>query len=109
MADMTEFVVALTTLPHDFDAPGLAEALVTARVAACVTILPSIESVYIWKGAVQRDREQQLIMKTTSGQVSALWVALSALHPYDVPEFVVIPVVDGNTAYLDWIRTGTTT
>jgi periplasmic divalent cation tolerance protein len=106
---MTDFVVVLTTLPPDFDAAGLADALVTAHVAACVTILPSVQSVYVWKGAVQRDQEQQLIIKTTSGQVSALGAALSALHPYDVPEFIVIPVVEGNAAYLDWIRTGTTT
>lgn len=102
---MTEFVVVLTTLPPDFDAAGLADALVTARVAACVTILPAVQSVYVWKGAVQRDQEQQLIMKTTRSQVPALWAALSARHPYDVPEFVVVPIVEGNPAYLDWIRT----
>jgi periplasmic divalent cation tolerance protein len=107
MAGMTEFVVVLTTLPPGFDAAGLADALVTARVAACVTILPSVQSVYVWKGAVQRDQEQQLIIKTTGEQVPALWTALSARHPYEVPEFVVVPIVDGNPAYLDWIRTGT--
>jgi len=107
MADMTEFVVALTTLPMDFDAAGLAEALVTARVAACVTILPPVQSVYIWKGVVQRDQEQQLVMKTTKTQVPALWEALSRRHPYDVPEFIVLPIVDANPAYLEWLRAET--
>jgi periplasmic divalent cation tolerance protein len=107
MAAMTEFVVVLTTLPPEFDAAGLADALVTARVAACVTILPSVQSVYSWKGAIQRDQEQQLIMKTARDRVPALWDVLSARHPYDVPEFIVLPIVDANPAYLDWLRAGT--
>jgi periplasmic divalent cation tolerance protein len=104
---MTEFVVVLTTLPRDFDAAGLAEALVTARVAACVTILPAVQSVYSWQGRIQRDQEQQLFMKTARDRVPALWDVLSARHPYDVPEFVVLPIVDGNPTYLEWLRAGT--
>jgi periplasmic divalent cation tolerance protein len=104
---MTEFVVVLTSLPSDFDAAGLAEALVTARVAACVTILTSVQSVYSWKGVVERAQEQQLIMKTARDRVPALWDLLSARHPYDVPEFVVLPIVDGSPSYLDWLRAET--
>jgi periplasmic divalent cation tolerance protein len=105
---MTDFVIALTTLPPNFDAAGLAEALITGRVAACVTILPSVVSVYGWEGAVQRDQEQQLVIKTTRGQVASLWDALKSRHPYGVPEFIVLPIVEGNPAYLDWIKSGTT-
>jgi periplasmic divalent cation tolerance protein len=103
-AVMNDVVVALTTVPADFDATALADALVTERLAACVNILPAVVSVYAWEGAVQHDREQQLVMKTTRAQVAALWEALEKAHPYDMPEFVVLPVDDGSAAYLDWVR-----
>jgi len=105
---MTDFVVVLTTLPADFDAATLAEALVAERLAACVNILPPMQSVYRWKGAVERDREQQLVIKTARARVDALWTALAARHPYEVPEFVVIGVSDGQKAYLDWIADSVT-
>lgn len=100
---MTDCVVALTTLPADFDTRSLAEALVTEGVAACVAIVPAIESVYSWEGTVQHDREQQVVIKTTRERVAALWTALRERHPYEVPEFLVLPVEEGNPAYLDWV------
>ena len=105
---MTDIVLALTTVLADFDAPGLAEALVDARVAACVSILPAVRSVYRWNDAVENAAEQQLVIKTTRERVDALWAAIKARHPYDVPEFVVLPIIDGNPAYLDWVRGETT-
>src|SRR5436190_17744645 len=101
---MTEIVVALTTVPADFDAPALARAIIDARVAACVNILPAVRSVYRWQGAVEEALEQQLVIKTTRESVDALWKALKERHPYEVPEFIVLPVVDGNPAYLEWVR-----
>lgn len=101
---MTDFVLALTTLPADFDASTLAQDLVGSGLAACVTILPGIRSVYTWKGVPQIDQEQQLLIKTTTGQVDALWDLLSDRHPYDVPEFLVVPVVDGSDDYLKWLE-----
>ncbi len=62
---MTDCVVAITTLPADFDARSLAEALVTDGLAACVAVVPSIESIYAWEGVLQHDREQQVVIKTT--------------------------------------------
>ena len=100
---MPECVLALTTLPADFDTTQLAEALVTEGLAACVTILPAIDSVYTWEGALQHDREQQVVVKTTRARVGALWAALRERHPYEVPEFLVLAVDDGNPAYLDWV------
>jgi periplasmic divalent cation tolerance protein len=100
---MSECVVALTTLPADFDTRSLAEALVADGLAACVAVLPSIESIYTWEGVLQHDREQQVVFKTTRERVGALWTALRERHPYEVPEFLVLPVVDGNPAYLDWV------
>lgn len=100
---MSEFVVVLTTLPADFDASALAHELVEARVAACVNVLPVMRSVYTWQNAVHDEPEVQLVMKTSRAQIGALWTTLRARHPYDVPEFLVLPVLDGNPDYLKWI------
>jgi len=100
---MSDFVLALTTLPADFDTTRLAEDLVGSGVAACIQILP-VRSVYTWKGVPQVDQEQQLVMKTTAGQVDRLWDLLRGRHPYEVPEFVVVPVIDGSEDYLTWVE-----
>jgi len=100
---MSEFVMALTTLPAKFDAVKLAEQLVNARVVACVNVLPGVQSVYIWEGQTEVSVEQQLLMKATRAQVPALWAALQARHPYQVPEFIVLPILEGNPAYLGWL------
>jgi periplasmic divalent cation tolerance protein len=101
---MAEIVFVLSTVPGEFDAATLAHELVALGAAACVTILPGVQSVYTWQGAIETAREQQLLIKTTSAAVDSLWNALKARHPYDVPEFVVIPATGGNERYLDWIR-----
>ena len=103
----TPHVVVLTTLPAAADAGAFAAAIVDSRLAACVNLLPVMESVYRWEGAVQRDSERQLLMKTSGECVAALWERVRALHPYDVPEFIVLPIVDGNDAYLRWIGDST--
>ena len=100
---MGDFVVALTTVPADFDAAGLAKTLVERELAACVNVLPGVTSVYSWKGAVESDAEQQLVIKTTADKVAALDDAIAALHPYDVPEFIVLPIVAGSGRYLAWL------
>lgn len=106
MAD-TEYVLVLTTLPADADAAAFARTLVTERLAACVNLLAPMESVYEWEGEMQRDTERQLIMKTVRARVDALWQRVRELHPYDVPEFVVLSIVDGNDAYLRWLGEST--
>jgi len=83
-------VVVLTTVDAGFDAAALAKSLVEQRVAACVNILPEVRSLYRWKDAVEDDREQLLVIKTTEERVDALREALFAAHPYEVPEFVVL-------------------
>jgi periplasmic divalent cation tolerance protein len=103
----SEYVIVLTTLPADIDATSFAQALVEGRLAACVNLLPPMESVYRWQGTVERETERQVIMKTTMPRVDALWQRVRDLHPYDVPEFVVIPIVDGNQAYLQWVGEST--
>ena len=103
----TPHVLVLTTLPADADAAAFARTLVSERLAACVNLFAPMESVYRWEGDVQRDAERQLIMKTARARVDALWQRVRELHPYDVPEFVVLPIVDGSDAYLRWLGEST--
>ena len=100
---MAEIVLALSTFPLGVDVEALASELLDLGVAACVTVLPHVRSVYKWDGATERSDEQQLLIKTSRERVEALWTALKARHPYEVPEFVVVPVLDGNPAYLRWV------
>lgn len=97
-------VLVLTTVGVDFDARALAQQLVEARVAACVNILPAMQSVYRWEGKVAEDAEQLLLIKTTGDRVNALRELLMRLHPYQVPEFVVLHADDASEAYRRWLR-----
>ena len=96
-------VLVLTTTGADFDARELAHALVEARLAACVNIVPRIHSVYRWEGKVSGDDEQLLIIKTSDERVDALREALFERHPYDVPEFVVLAIGGTSDAYGAWL------
>ena len=102
-----DYVVVLTTLPGDADAASFARALVDERLAACVNLPPLMESIYRWEGHVEKESERQIVIKTTKVRVVALWERVRDLHPYDVPEFIVLPIVDGNDAYLRWIADST--
>jgi periplasmic divalent cation tolerance protein len=101
------FVIVLTTLPRDHDSSALARTLVNERLVACVNLLPPMRSVYSWRNAVEETDEQQVVMKTTRSQVRALEARIKALHPYEVPEFVVIPIIDGSSDYLAWLSANT--
>ena len=104
---MTDFVVVLTTLPIEGDIEKLASQLVEERLAACVNILPAMRSIYRWKGAVERADERQIVIKTTRARLSALETRLRELHPYDLPEFVVLPIDSGSADYLSWLSDST--
>ena len=97
-------VLVLTTLSAAGEPESLARTLVEERLAACVNLLPPMTSVYRWKGAVEEDRERLLLIKTTRERLEALHARLGALHPYELPEFLVLPVDGGAAAYLDWVR-----
>ena len=99
-------VIVLTTLGGTADVGAFARALVEERLAACVNVLPLMTSTYRWKGAIETDREHQLIVKTSADRLEALKVRIKSLHPYDVPELLVLEVTDGAEAYLDWLREG---
>lgn len=96
-------LLVLTTLGPDHDARALAHALVEARLAACVNIIERMHSVYRWEGRVADDAEQLLLIKTSDERVAALREELLKRHPYDVPEFVVLPVGETSDAYGAWL------
>lgn len=98
-----EFVVVLTTYPVDGDADAFARQLVEERLAACVNVLPPMRSTYRWQGQVETADERQVLIKTKAAQVAALESRVSELHPYEVPEFVVLAVNAGGAAYLAWL------
>ena len=106
MTDST-YVLVLTTLPPDAEPRAFARMLVQERLAACVNILPEMRSVYRWKGNVEEELEQQVLIKTTRTRLLRLRDRVHELHPYDVPEFLVVPIVDGSDAYLRWIAEST--
>ncbi len=96
-------VIVLTTLSGSTDAAAFARVLVTDRLAACVNVLPEMTSLYRWKGAIEEESEQQLVFKTTSDRVAAIEARFRELHPYELPEFVVLSA-EASNAYLAWIR-----
>jgi len=100
-------LLVLTNLPDRAAAERLAETLIEARVAACVNILAPCRSVYRWKGAVQRDEEHPMLIKTTVERYAALEAAVRAGHPYELPEIIAVPVHHGLPAYLDWVAAET--
>lgn len=102
-----DYVIVLTTLPADADGAAFARELVEARLAACVNVSAPMESIYRWEGTVEVETERQLVIKTSRDRVAALWDRVRELHPYDMPEFLVTPVVDGNDAYLQWVAEST--
>jgi periplasmic divalent cation tolerance protein len=102
-----EYVVVLTTLPADADGHAFGRAIVDERLAACVNLLAPMESVYRWEGRVEHETERQIIVKTSRERLTALWDRVRELHPYEVPEFIVLQIADGNDAYLRWIGEST--
>ena len=105
--DHTDYVIVMTTLPADADVATFARTLVETRLAACVNLLPGMDSVYRWDGRIEQERERQLVIKTSRGRLPALWDRVREIHPYEVPEFIVLPIVDGSDAYLRWVGEST--
>lgn len=103
---MTALLV-LTNCPDATVADTLAAALVEERLAACVNILPTSRSVYRWQGALETASEVPLLIKTTRDRYPALEARIQALHPYELPEIVAIPIEKGLPIYLEWVETET--
>jgi periplasmic divalent cation tolerance protein len=95
--------VVLVTAPDAEVAARLARSLVEERLVACVNVLPGIRSFYRWEGEVQDDAEVLLVAKTAASRCRELAMRVEALHPYELPEIVVLPVEGGSERYLDWV------
>ena len=100
---MTDKILVFSTCGSAQEAAQIARALVERRLAACVSILAPVQSVYHWKGAIEESAEWLLLIKTRRELFGPLEEALRALHSYEVPEIVALPIVAGSPAYFDWI------
>ena len=99
------YLVVLITAPSIDVAHQIAEALLRQKLAACVNILPGVESLYTWEGSLHRDAEVLLLVKTRAGLFEEQLVpAVQKVHPYEVPEIVALPIQLGSQPYLDWIE-----
>ena len=102
-----ELLVVLCTVPDAAVAERIATALVEERLAACVNLVPGATSIYRWEGKLQRDAELLLVIKTAAERLAALTARVQALHPYEVPEIIALPITMGARPYLDWITEST--
>ncbi len=100
---MSDARIVLMTAPDAKVAATIARALVDERLAACVNVISGVRSIYRWQGDVEDDAEVLLLAKTRADRCAALAARVEALHPYELPEVVVLPVEGGSERYLDWI------
>lgn len=101
-----ELVVVLVTAPDTAVAEGIVRTLVDESLAACGNIVPEMVSIYRWQGEVQRESEALIVLKTTRARAAAVVARVPALHPYEVPEVLVLPVSDGFAPYVRWVAAG---
>ena len=101
---MTDKRIVLSTAGSEAEARKIAEHLIEHQLAACVNIVPQIESVYRWQGKMESSREWLLLIKTTVERFPSVRAAISELHSYEVPECVAIAIDDGSSGYLRWIE-----
>ncbi|HET9947732.1 MAG TPA: divalent-cation tolerance protein CutA [Longimicrobiales bacterium] len=99
-----EVLAVLTTAPDEAVAERIGRALVDERLAACANVLPGVTSFFRWEGAVRRESEVLVILKTTPEALEALRIRLVELHPYEIPEVLALDVRAGHAPYLEWVR-----
>lgn len=104
---MTDFCIILTTCPDSQSAGLLADLLIENNLAACINVISGITSHYLWEGKMQRETEYQLVIKTQRMHLPSIGLLFETKHPYDLPELVVLPIIDGNENYLTWLNTQT--
>ena len=107
MKTAANFAIVLVTAPDLTTARALARAALLARLIACANLIPKIESHYWWQGKIESGAEVLLILKTTKSKLAALEELILAKHPYDTPEFLVLPLRAGNQRYLNWLSRNT--
>jgi periplasmic divalent cation tolerance protein len=102
--DAGKYVVVLVTCGSRAEAERIARKIVSRRLAACANLLGTpVQSVYRWKGKVEKAREFLLVIKTSAWRLPALQAEVQRLHSYDVPEFIALPIIAGSDAYLGWL------
>ena len=99
-----KILLALSTFPDAEIAHRISNQLVTERFAACANILPSVESIYCWKGKIESGNETLVFFKVSENRQSAFQDKLRLLHPYDVPEIIFLPVASGLSEYIQWVN-----
>lgn len=104
---MEDILLVMTNVPNEDTASTIARRLVENRLSACVNLLPSVRSVYRWKGLLEEANEITLLIKTTKARYAELEAAIIAEHPYEVPEIIALSVAAGLPAYLEWISSET--
>jgi periplasmic divalent cation tolerance protein len=102
-----KFAIVLVTAPDLKAARALAKAALQARLIACANLIPKVESHYRWRGKIESATEVLLVLKTQKSKLAALEKLILARHPYDTPEFLVLPLSAGNKKYLDWLTAAT--
>ena len=102
---MTEKIVVLSTCGSEEEAVRIAKRLVEARVAACVSLIPRVRSIYRWEGKTEDAAEWMLIVKSSRARFEALRTVLEGAHSYELPEVLALPVTDGSPDYLAWLGT----
>ena len=103
MKPAAKFVIVLVTAPNLKTARTLARAALKAKLIACANLVPQIESHYQWQGKIESGMEILMILKTRKARVAALEKLILARHPYETPEFIVLPLSSGNKKYLGWL------
>ncbi|KAF5400644.1 Divalent-cation tolerance protein CutA [Paragonimus heterotremus] len=101
------YTVAYVTCPNSSSADEIASHLVTKKLAACVNIIPAVQSVYIWKGKLEKDNEVLLLIKTRGSLMDNVIEAVKSKHPYECPEIIFVELKHGNADYLKWISDST--
>jgi len=107
MKSAAQFSIVLVTAPDLKTARRLAKAALQARLIACANLIPRVESHYWWRGKLETGAETLLILKTRKTNLAALEKLILAGHPYDTPEFLVLPLSTGNPKYLAWLAAST--
>jgi len=102
-----EPLLVITNCPDEESANAIALALVEAKLAACVNILPRVQSIYRWQGVVESAAEVPLLIKATAANYPALEAAIRQRHPYELPEIIALPITHGLPAYLNWLAAET--
>ena len=103
MKSAAQFALVLVTAPDLKTARAVVKAALQAKLIACANLLPKVESHYWWRGKIESGAEVLLLLKTTKSKLTALEKLIAARHPYDTPEFLVLPLSAGSRKYLDWL------